>query len=350
MRANLILSLAVILTMSCAAFAAQTAEPPADEQEAPLTFWPTKTMIDRSLDRFCDEIDREQGLDEFQSAGLRAVIKSHIPRFLEENRSQLQRLLAEYLEAEMYDEVPSTEDVADWATRAQPMLAEFRQTVDGLRVEMKEFLPADLVAKLDKEFPEFTKGMDETQAELERLAGGGYDPNSDWVPGPVRMKRWRRQNEAQIQRAVAEQEAAAAQAEANKLSAATSRPSDAWTQYTDAFIKRYDLNAEQQQKAHTYLDQAHERRAAHVLRVGQELNRLQQAINTAETEEQRTALTERHDALLAPTEKIFDELKENLDTLPTRAQRRALEAETQPATSPAEPAPAAEEEPASPPE
>jgi len=115
-----------------------------------------------------------------------------------------------------------------------------------------------------------------------------------------------------------------------------------WEEYTRAFIKRYQLNEEQTQKALSILKSCQQQGDAHVNKHKSELDRLDhriKALPNLKGEERAKAQAEvkrEREKLLKPLNDIFEhQLKPRLDKLPTRAQRKAAEERPAPATRPA---------------
>lgn len=108
-----------------------------------------------------------------------------------------------------------------------------------------------------------------------------------------------------------------------------------WQKYVREFIDRYQLNEAQSQKANAFLDEA-ERRAQQA--VGAKQTELEQ-LDKREGELKGAAargkdnpaakelaeLAKKREAIVAPLGKIFEELKDKLEKLPTRAQRKSAE-------------------------
>lgn len=95
---------------------------------------------------------------------------------------------------------------------------------------------------------------------------------------------------------------------AKPAAAAANEPNDPWAQYVREFIRKYQLNDEQTQKAWLFHKDAIQRRDATL-----------QAASKGGATSQPSEKTQSQLTLL------FDRLKQRLDILPTRAQRRAAE-------------------------
>ncbi len=97
-----------------------------------------------------------------------------------------------------------------------------------------------------------------------------------------------------------------------------SQPIDSWTRYVERFIVTYKLDAGQQQAAWSILRQLQDRAREHRISYKTEYdaaNRLQDAERKRELQ-----------ALDAPLDRMFRELKHRLMTIPTEAQRSAVAA------------------------
>ena len=319
---------------------------PSDGLEAPPPiptegFWPTRLMLERFLDRICDEIVEKYDMDDDQHARMSDLLHERFPAWMSTNRAEIQTLMNEFFEAQLDDQPPVPEDVALWAERVLPLLEGFGDLGEGLTDSMREFLTDDQQVLLDAEFAAFQAGVGLATNKMRAWAAGGYDPQRDWSPhGRARREREREENR--------EVEAAmeAARQESLEHSGATSAPADAdppdeWAQYVDAFIARYELSVEQRQRAVAYLRIKQRDRDTYLKRTAPELERVEKLLASAEGEPAQQAAQEAWDRVNAPVDRMFQQLKDKLDTIPTRAQRRAAaqramkqeEAATQPATS-----------------
>lgn len=109
-----------------------------------------------------------------------------------------------------------------------------------------------------------------------------------------------------------------------------------WEAYTQRFIEVYSLNEDQKQKAWTICDDCQTAARAYVASRKRKLDELDQLIaaardkSDANLETIRTLQSQR-EKLLAPVNQIFEtRLKPRLERLPTRAQREAVRAASQP--------------------
>ena len=91
--------------------------------------------------------------------------------------------------------------------------------------------------------------------------------------------------------------------------------------YVESFIKRYQLNADQQDSARRFLKDAQEHRDSYLQRNGQRIADARQKLQVAKSEPERTKAEEVVKKHARPVERMFDQLKERLNRLPTRKQR-----------------------------
>ncbi|RMF75596.1 MAG: hypothetical protein D6744_13230 [Planctomycetota bacterium] len=342
---------------------AQTAEdqpprPPRATKIPDAGFWPTKVMIERFLDRIVDEMATVYEFDDEQVELTRAVFQERIPAWLSENRAEIQTLMNEFFEAQLDDEPPDVEQVAIWAQRVYPLIDEFEGVITETTDEMRDFLTEDQIAALEASMAAFHTGASLAKNKIRVWADGGFDPENEWIP-PGREREERERAERERMRAemeAARQEALAERGDpiaAQRLAEsdahdgdepAESQPADEWTRYTLAFIERYRLNREQRQKAMQYLSVARESRDDYLRARGDELERVTQMLEAAADEPSRRAALEAYEKLNAPIERRFQQLKDRLDTLPTReqrrqaAQRQAQQNEAEPASAASQPA------------
>lgn len=294
-------------------------------------FWPTRTMMERAIDRMTEDLAERYGFDEEQLRLTRELFKDRFPTFLSENRAEIQTLMNQYFEAILNDEPPAVEDVAEWAARVQPLLAEFGGVVEEVAEAMREYLTEEQQLTLDGELVAFQTGMKMIQNRLSVWAAGGYDPETEWIrPGPERRQR-RREERQRAREAMDQARREATGQDRTSPPGAASQPAarpdrDEWTRYTEAFIARYQLNAEQRQKAYMFLHRQQEERDRYLRRKADEIQRVTELLRQAEVPDERQAALDAYARLNAPVERMFQQLKDRLNTLPTRAQRRAAAA------------------------
>ncbi|MBI5865616.1 MAG: hypothetical protein HZB38_14130 [Planctomycetes bacterium] len=319
----------------------------------------TPAVMDKLLDRFSERMSTYLRLDEAQADETRRVFKEGVLRFLKENQGDLNKLANDFLEKRLDVEPPTPDQVAEWADRALPMFSKGRELVTQITDGMRPYLDDEQQARMDATIAAVDVGSELLNKRLNKWSQGGFDVATEWYrsPGAQRLDRERaRTLETAMTQARSERLAAlngepppggaemtvtpvgttpAAPARV-KAEAAPAQPKDEWEQYVDAFIARYALDSSQQQKAHLFLDDARRQRDNFLRGKGTQMEETEKAFKTASTPELVKAAEERYQQLMLPVERMFDRLKERLDGLPTREQRRNA-AEPKPVIRPAKP-------------
>lgn len=319
------------------------------EDLPPAGFWPTETMMDRIIDRISDDMGRAYSFDEDQLYNTRELFKERFPTWLNDNRAEIMQLTNEYLEALLSKEPPDVDFVADWAQRALPLFEDFTDLSEEVGEEMRTYLTEDQQVILDGQLAGFRVGMSYMQQRVGRWSEGGYDAETEWPgnPGVHRAQekedeliRQDMDNAGRIARGDPPIESSddttvppddvgsgavpggttTAQPGA-KPTAAPPQLKDEWTKYVEDFIRRYLLNDEQQTRAYKYLHFAHEQRDQYLGRRSARLGQAKSAMSTAKTEQERAKAGQIYERLNRPLERMFTQLKEKLDKLPTRKQR-----------------------------
>lgn len=300
--------------------------PPPRATEIPTEgFWPTAKMMDRIIDRIVDDMADHYKFDDEQTELTRELLKQRIPTWLNQNRAEIQTLTNEFFEAQLDDKPPSVEAVTQWSQRVLPLVGEFAELMTDTTDSMREYMTDEQQVQLDAELAAFQTGIDFVTNKLSVWASGGYDPESEWIPhGPERAEREREQDQL-LRESMdqAREQTLAAESGVATPTSAPAAPPDEWTAYTLAFIERYQLNVEQRQKAMVYLAAAREQRDRYLRGKASELERVKKMLADAETEPARQEALAAFEKLNAPVQRRFQQLKDKLNTLPTRAQRRA---------------------------
>ena len=314
-RLGLILTLALLPAVTLAQ------DPGYDDEEGPPRateiptegFWPTRTMMDRVIDRITEQMTEHYDLEEDQLERTRTLFKERFPGFLNENRAEIQTLLNQYFEAMLDMEPPAVEDVAVWAQRVQPLLAEFDVVIDEVTEGMRGYLSDDQVVMLDAEMAAFDTGMTMAQNKLGVWAEGGYDPETEWI-----HSRAERDDEV-VEAEAGETPASDARVVETTADSSEETPKDEWTIFTEEFIARYQLHSEQRQKAFAFLRQQQERRDKFLRNNVTDMARVTKMLTQAKTDEDREKALAAYQRLNEPVDRMFEQLKERLETLPTRA-------------------------------
>lgn len=332
----------------------------------PEGFWPTQVMVERFLDRVADDMVDDYGFDDEQLMATRQLLRERIPRFLAENRHELQPLINEFIEAQLSDEPPTPEQMAAWAARALPLTAKFQQSVSEISDAMRTYLTEDQVITLESNLAAFTTGMGLMTSKLNQWSQGGFDPRTEWMGTVAERRRRQREEKQRIRQEMEAAKAATLEAALREeggsgpgggtapptpgsaprapgadraSSVASETAQDEWDQYVDAFIRRYRLTDEQRQEAQRKLGDMKQRRDEYLRRKADEIEAARKLVATADSPEARQRAQQDLDRLNQPVHRMFRQLQERLDTIPTRRQRQeaaktgAGDAATRPAGS-----------------
>lgn len=318
-----------------------------EDDWGPSGFWPSRTMTVNFLNRMAEEMAERYDFDDDQIARVKEVFQKRIPKFMSENREAIQTMMNKFFEAQLGEEAPTPEYVAKWAQDALPVMEEFRKVIDANVSDMKEFLTEDQQLQLEAEHAAFTTGMQLAVNKVGHWAEGGYDPQVEWADSWTEQQKKdreeRRKMRAQMReaeqkvlngedpRVVVEKSVEGAggaspsdpKAASGVKVASKSEPKDEWTRYVEEFIRKYELGVDQQAAALRSLEKRKQDRLDLLRRnrVEESLNRIEKQLAEAKTEDERKAAKEEFARVNKPIERIFQQLKDDLDKIPTRTQR-----------------------------
>lgn len=308
-----------------------------DRQPESLFF--TRPIMNLVIDRITEELSHRYDFDEDQLWTTRELLKDRFPDWFLENRGEVIQLANEYIEVVIGNEPPSPEQVAVWAERVQPLMSEFNDMVVDTTEDMRPYLTEEQRVILDAETAAFNVGMQYMNSRMEVWQAGGYDPETEWPRSDgfrqkerERVEQLREEQDFARQQTYVEagamgmtpQEYAAAQGRTGSgATAADGKPKDDWERYVDAFIQRYDLNKAQKNQAYRILRSRQKARDRYLSRKLDDINELQARLKSVEAPEEREQIRARFQQLNEPLERYFQDIKDKLEGIPTRAQRQA---------------------------
>ncbi len=293
-------------------------------------------------------ISERYGLDEDQQAQLRHEIMMLDWELFSRHADRILEYATEAIETRAAGQPFTPGQIARWTTLAEPVFADMRQRfqeaaeafADELTPEQRELLLRDVEAadrRLDwvEQMSEKWKrgqwspadwGMDNDpiqNPELAAAAGGGASAaptgNKNQAAGGQDVRR--------------AQTGPASASKSPRRKAAASAPADEhpWARYTRQFVARYRLNNEQRQRAWSIYRDARQREDY----LTQRFQRARDALRKRLADTKARAAVEQKQSSQYETERqrVFEQMKQRLEKLPTRAQRRAV----QPASAPAKP-------------
>lgn len=316
----------------------QQEEPDREDRSQPAKriptdgFWPTPLMFERAIDRMTEDLQSRYEFDDDQVFQTRELIKKRLPKWLNANRAEIQTLVNQFFEAQLNDEAPSIEHVAEWSQRVLPLVDEFQNQIGIMTNEMREFMTDDQQDTLDGELAAMNTGLGFTKNKLTVWADGGYDPELEWRGSRRERRRIDREERKLLE---AEMEAARQKALADAgrsgpptgeaLNPATHKPAaksgsvDEWAAYVATFKRRYNLNDDQSAKADSFLKAQQDNRDGYLRRNADKMKQITNLYGESATHERAQKAYAR---LNVPIERMFRTLKQKLDKLPTRAQRK----------------------------
>lgn len=286
-------------------------QPQADTTPAGL--WPTERMVEAFVRRWALEAADLYDLSQAQHQQVEARMLRRWPKFLKQNRRELQPLVNEYFEARLGLEPPPRQEVQTWASRALLMLEKVQEQIEAGNEEIRPLLSAAQQMKFQAQVLEMRAGMEVYRQRLSRWKEGRFEKREWWDPPPRRRKR------PITQPAVAE----LAPQPPDQIAAEL----QVWDRYVAGFIARHKLDEGQQNAALSILKEIKERALVHRDGHRAEVVQLERKIAAGKTKDAPTVARELQ-RLYGPIDEMFRELEERLEKIPTETQRRAA---TQPA-------------------
>ena len=297
-------------------------------------------------------------LDEDQMASLQNhIIQTNVGLFTK-HADRIMEYAIDAIETRAAGEPFTPEQIARWTELAEPVFLDARKSANELVRDFGKELDPEQRELLQRDMDAANRRMNDMERMATRWKRGEWDPH-DWgmeddpiqnpggrneaeaaeVPGAAATRRPGARRAAPAAREESTEtatEAAAAEpppSDPRRADPTTTRQAsedDPWAQYVRDFIKRYDLDSEQQQRAWIYHRDAKERDAVFARRFERRAEPLRE--KAADDERARVTLERRTEEHRAEHERLFEQLKERLERLPTRAQRRSAEGPTQMAT------------------
>lgn len=315
----------------------------------PMLFF-TDKIVNLAVDRVVDDMADHYRLSEDQFEFIREEVRSRFPSFMLENRDQIIEIANQYTEAMLSGEPPTKEFVAQWSQKTLPLVNQFAEMIEETRESIRPILTEEQQVQMDGEMAAFRVAMNHVNNRMNVWAQGGYDWESEWP----RSEAFKEQERVRVETLLKEQERAkaiargespppetavqtaattdagaappgAAQADAPKPKPGekpgTPRPKDEWDVYVENFIKRYKLDDAQQNQARKNLIGLQEQRDRYARRKLAEIEELKKKLKAAKSDDEKSELKARLVKIQEPIDRMFNQLKDKLDTIPTRKQR-----------------------------
>lgn len=298
-------------------------------------FFPTPRMIEGILHRIAEAYGEKLELDDEQREFFEEVLETRVPQWLQRNKPAIKTLLNQYFEAVLADEPPVAADVAEWAQQMIPLVQGFQSLAAASVEDLRAALTDEQAGILDADMAAFNVGVSFARSKMELWAAGEYNPETDWPRGArheeasaIEEKAVREAQERARSEVTGQPVATAPTADSRPASPAVDpahAPEDAWTRYVREFCARYEFTREQSETAQRFLREARRLRDRYQVKRLEDFRRLEAALRDPGQKDLEKLQAE-YKRLQAPLDRYFQQLKDRLDQLPTRAQRRtALE-------------------------
>jgi hypothetical protein len=290
------------------------------------------------IDKFMEMVGDRYLLDDDQMASLQGHLFRVNLDLFSRHADRIMEYAPEMIQARAAGEPFTPEQVARWVELAEPVMKDARQSVqeaakvfmEELDPEQRELLQRDLAA------------ADGRMLDIDRMAQkwkrGEWTPR-DWgmEQDPIQMQGAPPSAvDATADEPLASDEPSAEDAPFAPADASASNPppdeqvtpktappaDDEWARYVRAFIRKYDLNHEQQQRAWLLYHDAKGRDDVFDRRFRRQTETLRAQVDGSKDERAQAILRERTERHQLERERLFSQLKRRLDRLPTRAQRK----------------------------
>jgi len=293
----------------------------------PAGFWPTERLTRSLLRRWAQQIEREYDLRPDQFRQVEQHLLERWPKFLKENRGDIQPLLNEFFELRMDVEPPTAEAVSDWSSRVMPVFERTRHHLEVGQQQFRGMLTASQQAKFDKERIKMVAGMSLFEGKLRDWSSGKFDLREFWDDTPQYRDRIAREKaaETQAEASVARDEAPRAEGSAgsDEFPMRIAAELNAWEKHVADFCVKYELDRSQRNTANSILREMLLRAETYARANRQRILAVERIIDGNDLVDQPEFDAELK-AVFGPIDDMFSELDERLLRLPTDAQLRRV--------------------------
>lgn len=321
-------------------------------------------QVQERFDLFVNLLSERYGLDDEQLDAMRQILIRDSTQLFARNSDKIMSYAVEAITTRASGQPFTSEQVARWSSLAEPVIRDARDQLKSSSQEFMQHLKPEQKAKVEQDYNALNRRADRLEEMSKDWKAGKWNP-SDWgmANDPIQTGKYQPSNagnaadsenvesmsDKDIKHGVenagrprGEREAAennppapgnvggaanpqgAANAEGSapqpgKPAAipADADPKDPWAVYVRDYINKYRLTDDQQQKAWLFYKDAMSRRDA--------AQKAAAKSGSQPTPKEATAI-----------ERLFERLKQRLEILPTRAQRKVAEppsVKAKPATS-----------------
>ncbi len=311
------------------------AEPPSAKSAAPTEgLWPSTKLMTLLTARWADDMAAEFEFDEEQHERLRESATTRWPKFFNDNRSQIQPLINEFVEMRFEPTPPSNERVQTWSKNALPVFEKLQGQLQEGANDLRELLSPIQKAEFEFKMAQFGVGLKMAQTKLQSWADGDFSDSDEYMFWePTGKERRRRNEERRAAREARRRDAEGPPADGALAEAAPPQPVDqiteelhAWDKHVDRFVRLHELDEGQVGTARSVLKELKARATAHRDRNIRQIAKLEQRIASSDgSKEELADIKKQLLELYGPIDTMFQELQARLKQIPTAEQRARVD-------------------------
>ncbi len=381
---------AVVCVLVLPVMAATAQEKQEQRQSRTAGFDAIIDNVDLLIDNYSKFLGRKYNLTEEQDEYTKALLREKAYEFIDKHEDELRHIVDRMFDVRTGGEM-TQEELIEWGKEAKPLYEDAKKLIIAGNDEWREILTPEQRKIHDEDLKLMEESFRTTEDQLQRIISGQMTVEEFRSPRRSARRRANRNRAKRQARSTAQSPGRAIpppgpgtkpqahkrptppnevppppEGESRSGSSTAARPRHArrgtsgqasrlsrgshrgrsrggkgyeskWDKYVADFIKKYQLNDEQQQKAHGILADCKKQaqrylksRASHFARIDKQLQALRTSKDKNKSKKQ-SALNNQRKKLMEPIDKIFDsQLKPRLERIPTRAQRKAAAAAKKP--------------------
>lgn len=345
--------------------------------------------IDLLVDNYARFLARKYDLTEEQDEYTKYLLRERSYEFLDQHEGDLRSMVDRLFDVRTGGEM-TPEELLEWGHQAGPIYESAKKLIIAGNDEWREILTPEQQNIHDEDLKLMYQSFETTEDQLERIASGemtveefrspkrGRRSSSrstskktppplekpevgQTIPPPNRLgtpesePRVKRPARRSADRSTEQYGTRVARPGTEKKSSKIQRPAarsdrsagkgttgkkggkefeSAWEKYVREFIAKYKLNNEQTQKANTVLEDCEAQAKRYMIGRQEQIEKLDKQIKEQKKARDKKSksknlsqLNDKRKKMMEPIDRIFEQqLKPRLERLPTRAQRRAVEA------------------------
>jgi hypothetical protein len=309
---------------------------------SPMT-WNTNLLIKLTA----QNVARRYRLDPEQKNVASDMLFDKTKAFLASYETEVRDLLTEIWDVRQSGEMPSAEWAQQWSVKAKPIFDAAKTEILEGNDAFSEYLTDEQRVLHDQDMSRTRRTFEELDTRLVRWSEGGLDPQQDrWLIGQsVTPGRATSPKGAKDQSGVSAQSGSTGTTKSTSIKStrnpskskpkarrfkAEPVPTHRFEQYLRKFLKDYDLTEAQTTSCWGLLSDYkgragvyESRNADEFVRISKELGKLSKS-KAPESAAKKEKLEKRYQQLVRPIDKVFEDFKSRLDTVPTAAQRGAF--------------------------